>query len=71
MTAQVIFLNTGYFPDKDESEHLEQMQEFLTYTHHQFEYELRGIPLDEMRRRKNAAHKCARERLHIVKRVDG
>lgn len=70
MTAQVIFLNTHYYPDEVEQYELDEMQEFLTYCHNQFEYECRTLSEAEKWLKKQGVHKRARERLGIVKMVD-
>lgn len=70
MTAQVIFLNTGHFPDEEEMHELDKMQEFLTYAHHQYEYERRGLDRFIFKKQKEETHKRARERLSIVKNQD-
>lgn len=70
MTAQVIYLNTQYWPDEEEAHELDKMQEFLSFCHIQFSYETKGLNPHEQKARKDAVHKRARERLGIVRMVN-
>ena len=42
MTAQVIFLNTNYFPDQEEMRRLDQIQEKLEIAHAELAYATRN-----------------------------
>jgi hypothetical protein len=70
MTAQVIFLNTMYFPDEEEQHELDKMQELLTFCHAQFEFECRTLSDAEKWIRKERVHRKARERMGIVRVKD-
>ena len=43
MTAQVIFLNTNYFPDQEEMRRLDQIQEKLEMAHAELAYATRSF----------------------------
>lgn len=68
MTAQVIFLNTNYFPDVDEQIYLDMLQDKLHFANIAFVQALRDKPEWEVRIRKEDTHKRARGRLHVVRR---
>ena len=70
MKAQVIFLNTMFYPTEDEREELDKMQELLTFCHAQFEYECRMLSDAEKWIRKERVHRKARERMGIVRKPD-
>lgn len=67
MTAQVIFLNTFFYPDDEEAYELDKMQELLTYCHNQFEYECRAMSAAEKWLKKELVHRRARQKLGIVR----
>jgi hypothetical protein len=66
MTAQVIFLNTLYWPDQEERARLDNMQEFLTYCHNEYEYSRREVSEEFRKAQKNQVHNEARKRLKII-----
>jgi hypothetical protein len=66
VTAQVIFLNLGYFPDNDEYDRLDEIQDNLHFGNVTFLHELKDKPPWEVAIRKDELHKSVRQRIHIV-----
>lgn len=68
MSAQVIFLNTMYWTDEEEQHELDKMQEFLHFANIEFNTTYRHLPPQDLKRRKEAVHRQARQNLGIVKK---
>lgn len=66
MSAQVIFLNTLYWPDPEERRRLEAHQEFLYFCHVEFEQQYRYLMPAQLRQKKEEIYKEARKRIGIV-----
>jgi hypothetical protein len=66
MTAQVIFLNSGYFPDREEAERLETIQEQLTLFHAEFAFAVRDKCPVMAKIRKKEAHLIVRKGLSVL-----
>ena len=68
MTGRVIFLNTLYFPDREESEYLLRLQDNLYRANVEFYFATRMLPLSEVKFRKVVAHNHARHKLKVIRK---
>lgn len=65
MTAQVIFIHTGYYPTFEESLRLFNIQEKLTYSHAELAFQCRNFSQAEKYLSKQRYHNGFREKWKV------
>lgn len=70
MSAQVIYIFTGYTPGEEALAELDKRQEFLYYCHVEFDQQYRYLMPSELKKKKESVYQRARQGIGIVKMKD-